>query len=1114
MVKLDFDSINQVEIPDIYLANKNKDIIGCLYPVNDFKIQLKLNDVNTISFTMYETVDNKINPYYDELVELKLVFIQKYGWFQISVTSFQDGISAYKEVTGSSLEVELGQVNLIDFEVNSGDIEYDEYDEWNPIVFCDFINPTHSLLHLALQNTPAWSVGHVDSKLMNKQRSFDVDEQDIHSFLTSEVSQAFECLFIFDSFNRTVNAYVIDDYGIDTNIFINFENLAKEIEINVDDSQIKTTLRIRGGENIQVEEVNPNGKDTITNMSYYLPCMTEGTRQAYLNYSSAVESKMLEYQSVMEEIQGFVDIIYELLTRVPSNLTTTNWTECGLNFLESKEETYKNIENNYITLGIGNANSNQYNSLYVPNHNLLLSVQSAIKVRKSEIELQENLQANAEQRRLDIANFINIKNFFTDEQWKELSLYNREDTYSNENFITTSLDTDKDRIATTLELYDTAKKELEKVCHPQYAFSSTLNNLLAIPEFESIVEHFDLGNFIRIGVSDDYVTRLRIISIGLDFTDLSNIDVEFSDMININSVQNDLSSILDQAGNTATSVDFNKKQWNKGATEGNWVSEMRQNGLDSALVSIVNGKNQSQVIDEYGILLREWNEQRLDFELEQAKLINNMFAFSDDAWKSVRMALGKIRITNPSGVVTECYGLIADALVSKILITESTYIGNSNNTFTIDDHGLAGYSQDKKTVVKIDPNNNNGLMEIIKNYKLPNQSRIFYIDSNGDLRITGHITASSITLTNLEGVNINNGNGTFTVTADGHVHAESGDIAGFFMADDVLWAGEGDKFIRISPSHTYINGDYASIDLGLNRVINPSTGYQDTIIHLRSDGYARFGLNSEDGAIKFNHIANDFQGVERKFNLFSKNFRIANDGLVTSTGINLNNGSPIRGYDTSGKEHNLVNFSGNNNVVLGEQNDPQNCHIYGLKEIALYIGSDNNKAFIMGVDDIKVKLPMNITNDVNCNNINILNNLNVKGLIKVDKSLEVATTAKIGGSLNVTGSIQSNSSIEASGIIRTGGKEVATKSDLDSLETEWQALLQTSHDNGFKKGKEEGYASGYTKGKSDGYSDGYSKGESDGYSRGYNSGESDGYSRGYSNGYNAGFLAGSGGGIS
>jgi hypothetical protein len=1014
VVKLDFDSINQVEIPDVYLANKNKDIIGCLYPVSDFKIQLKLNDANIISFTMYESVDNKFNPYYDELVELKLVFIQKYGWFQISVTTIQDGISTKKEVTGSSLEVELGQVNLVDFEVNSGDIEYEEYDEWNPIVFCDFTDPTHSLLHLALQNAPAWTVGHVDSKIMNKQRSFDIDEQDIHSFLTGEVSQAFECLFIFDSFNRTVNAYVTDNYGIDTNIFVNFENLAKEIEINVDDSQIKTTLRIRGGENIQIEEVNPNGKDTITNMSYYLPCMTEGTRQAYLNYTSAFESKMLEYQLVMEEIQGFVDIIYELLTRVPTNLTTTNWSECGLNFLESKEETYKNIENNYITLGIGNANSNQYNSLYVPNHNLLLSVQSAIKVRKSEIELQENLQANAEQRRLDIANSINIKNFFTVDQWKELSLYNREDTYSNENFITTTLDTDKDRIATTLELYETAKKELEKVCHPQYTFSSNLNNLLAIPEFESIVEHFDLGNFIRIGVSDDYIARLRIISIGLDFSDLSNIDVEFSDMININSVQNDLSSILEQAGNTATSVDFNKKQWNKGATEGNWVSEMRQNGLDSALVNIVNGKNQSQVIDEYGILLREWNEQKLDYELEQAKLINNMFAFTDDGWKSVQMALGKIRITNPSGVVTECYGLIADALVSKISISESTYIGNNNNTFTIDENGFAGYSQDRLTVVKIDPNNNNGLMEIIRNYNKPNQLKIFYIDSNGELHLTGHINASSITLTSLTGVTINNGNGTFTVTADGHLHAESGDIAGFTIEKEALIAGEGKKFIRISPHSSYKGEtEYAAIELGLTEEINEGIGTHDTQILLQSNGYARFGLQKHDGSVKMNFDEFDFVGEPQRFTFFTKNFRIANNGLVTSTGINLRNGSPIRGYDTEGKEHNLVNFSANDNVVLGEQNDPRNCHIYGLEEIALYIGSDNNKAFIMDELAFTIKLPMKITDELTV------------------KTLEVTNDANVNGELNV------------SGTIKTNGKEVATKTELDLLATEYETSLNT-----------------------------------------------------------------------
>ena len=63
------------------------------------------------------------------------------------------------------------------------------------------------------------------------QRTFDVDDVDVYSFLTGDVSEAFNCLFIFDTFNETVNAYDLDSYGNDTNIFVNTRNLAENINI-------------------------------------------------------------------------------------------------------------------------------------------------------------------------------------------------------------------------------------------------------------------------------------------------------------------------------------------------------------------------------------------------------------------------------------------------------------------------------------------------------------------------------------------------------------------------------------------------------------------------------------------------------------------------------------------------------------------------------------------------------------------------------------------------------------------------------------------------------------------------------------------------------------------
>lgn len=74
------------------------------------------------------------------------------------------------------------------------------------------------MLHRVLNVAPNWSVGHVDQSIANKQRTFDIDDSDVYSFLINDVSEAFNCLFIFDTVNMTVNAYDLDNYGDDTNI--------------------------------------------------------------------------------------------------------------------------------------------------------------------------------------------------------------------------------------------------------------------------------------------------------------------------------------------------------------------------------------------------------------------------------------------------------------------------------------------------------------------------------------------------------------------------------------------------------------------------------------------------------------------------------------------------------------------------------------------------------------------------------------------------------------------------------------------------------------------------------------------------------------------------------
>ena len=123
------------------------------------------------------------------------------------------------------------------------------------IVLYDDSYPDKSLLDLAT-NVPNWSVGFVEPTIANKRRSCDIDTQDVYSFLVKDVAEAYNCIFIFDTLNNKINVYDIDLFGQDTDIYISLNNLAKTIDISTDEDSIQTRVKVEGGDDLDIRDVN------------------------------------------------------------------------------------------------------------------------------------------------------------------------------------------------------------------------------------------------------------------------------------------------------------------------------------------------------------------------------------------------------------------------------------------------------------------------------------------------------------------------------------------------------------------------------------------------------------------------------------------------------------------------------------------------------------------------------------------------------------------------------------------------------------------------------------------------------------------------------------------
>ena len=766
---LPVDFLNNLEKPIIYITKKDKTFLGAVSIYDDLSLTFNLNAYQTASFKIYRDINGKKYEHYDDFQEDRLIMIQGIGWYKIHVeTNIEDtGIS--KSITANSLECTLCNKRLIDFECNSGEILYDDYVK---TIFYDPINPKGSLLNRVLNVAPSWSVGHVDASLANKQRSFDEDDIDVYSFLTGDVSEAFNCLFVFDTFNMTINAYDLDDYGEDTNIYISIDNLAQSMTESIDENSIITCYRVNGGDGIYINEVNPNSTNKIYNFEYYLPEMEESIQNKVKAYNEKYQSLKPQYEEIMKRLGDQIGVIQDLETRLPDSLDSKDWTKYGLEFLDSKVKSFKNIDEVYCAQGMNKPDSFNYN-LYQQNLEDLNNVTAEYNKRKSEVDSATEVynfiiaERNAVQSQLDMDKWV------TKDEWKTLDSYVVEETYSNDNYITTDNTTDTERFDIERQLFDVAWKDLSKKCRPQYQYSSTLSNVLTIPQFKGFLKYFQLGNFIRMATDYDTVIKLRLISFTVDYNDTSKIDVTFSDAIRVHDIYEDASSIQAQANSAAMSFQFNKDQYDKSVNQSNFVEEMRKYGLDVANIPV---KNQHQSWDETGMWFRQWNEQKNDFDPEQIKIINNQIVFSDDGFQSAKMAIGKIPIDKNGNTV---YAVNAEAILGKLFLGEYLTLQNNSGTYKFDDAGFIAKSGNNS--VRIQPNQSEELFSIYKG-----NNKQFYVDSDGNVHFMGDLTGSSgIFSGQLKGGSINLGNGTFTVDKDGNLTANKGTFSGDLIGGSI-----------------------------------------------------------------------------------------------------------------------------------------------------------------------------------------------------------------------------------------------------------------------------------------------------------------------------------------
>ena len=979
-----FDTYGNIEDPTIILKNLDETVICTLGNYYNLKLNLKFNNISEVTFDIpahfIEDGNTIKTPFYSHISGMKLVEIEPFGNFILSKPKTKgDGIKEIKSCTAYSLEYEFNNKNIY---LPSG-----TYNFYNPV---DIDNTVIGNIKKLM---PHWNIGTISSSLVGKYRTFEVNNQKLYGFMMNDIQKTYNCVFIFDTYTRTFHVRDANETVVNSPIFLSYDNLIKEVEIEEQTDNLVTVLSAYGADPVTIRNVNPIGTNKIYNLDYFI--QTGSLSNIITEKWNLWKTNFQLQQPIYNTLSTFYNMEVANLITEQANLTTLN------NQLKVLETTQK-----AIAKAIAEGSSNQ---------SALDDVNEQIRDKESEISQQEDKITIIQNRindykaqKVAINNTCSFNTYFTEDEINKLQSYFKEETLQDSSFVVSSVDSydssnvansitngvlyienaditevqvdsqlnkrifdvksgiirvngnefnlNADIVRLTLELrldsneyilssftnhstinsityngasitskgiisgfsfnddinfnidngtvyitkevteyqqqtveqdlYNYAVKTLNDMAFPSFVFSIDSANLLFLKEFEPFKDKLTLGNSITLALDDEKIIYPILLEVSLDYESKNSFSLKFSDTYSLNDPAFKNADLLKQAITMGSTVDFNKYNYSKFLDSGasTQINSFMNSALDVSKNAILSGARQGIGWDESGFHLRQWNETKTAYLPEQISMINNGIVFTDDAWNTAKMAIGKFVDKN----LGTQWGIVAPMLAGTFIAGKNAMIENispegKNVQFRVDGTGvylnnsrfLTSYGN---TQIAIDPSIGiaigvNPLYSVDSNTNeliLNEGSAKFYADANGNL------------------------------TLKGTVYAVDGEFTGDVTARNFFFQDGSNIRTLLSQSQKKIPSDFLDV-YGLN-VINKLTG--DTTLSIDNNG----NINMYNGSINWNNVnsdpkiqeaTNDIDALARgEYTKAGKTF--INGNYIYSPNIQAGKFYGAKYYDTNG----------------------------------------------------------------------------------------------------------------------------------------------------------------------------------------------------------------------
>ena len=531
----------------------------------------------------------------------------------------------------------------------------------------DFINTTGLRLDVDYIIIK-YDTGELEQTTITKYRYFEQTSTFWYSFLMNDVAEAYDCIFMFDSYNMIVNVYDKHNFGEFKGLYMNHDNCIEQITKTYKIGEVVSRLYVESP-NTSIISENPLGTTYLENFDYYRKngIMSTQLDAALSRYNALINIKQEEFLNLRLQKNS----IDQKLSLAESELTSLN----------SK---YKAATAVLTALVKANSGVKEDGTPKDPTQEQIKAservedLENQITAKLKEIDGLKTQQTAKQDEINGIATAID-KTTSADSQGKIFTQENLDelDDYVVEGSVTDNVYT------TSFGLYNYYVKKLQDMNDVYIDFTIETKDFL-----KNIKHPFGWNYILSIGckialdkeqeelLADDGYIQLYGFTYVPKTQQINNL--KFTNNKKPMSALKAIGDVGRQSSNTAYMTDFWKDTWKDAANNNTHVAELIKNGLDVA-AQVVRGKGTVNKIDisESGIYVIDATEDGANDD-KQVYIGSGLIAITTDRWKNAKLAI-------------DANGVIANTLIGKVILGEQLFIGNGNNTLKIEPEGIYVY---------------------------------------------------------------------------------------------------------------------------------------------------------------------------------------------------------------------------------------------------------------------------------------------------------------------------------------------------------------------------------------------------------------------------------------